>query len=322
MKQPWSASLSLFDKYENKRAQISGDYRKALCWTERFGAATAVIGASMGISHADPAWPSGPFTWEQGQGAVHISAAQTGERPICVLTRVTGKFRGGGEAVRLERLPNGDYTLHGSSQQEGLGAQAYCFSASQIQGTNNSVWDVHDIVTGWVKSGSGSCEDAPVSRKVMPNGKWFSLISGMSGEFKGGGEYIQVNQSRSLEEHSEFSAHSCADDGYVRGWAMSFYVGDMSKVLFDGPEFVVNDGAQAQNSTPNSLPMAPVDSSICGFTFISGQFDGGGEYVEIRPLRGRWQLTAKASNSANDPTVFARAHCFRRDQSGRPKLRQ
>src|SRR5689334_23020278 len=66
-------------------------------------------------ARADAAWPVGPFTWKQGQSTLTLGVPQGDEKFVCVLTRVTGSFRGLGEAVHLGIRPEGGYVLGGDS---------------------------------------------------------------------------------------------------------------------------------------------------------------------------------------------------------------
>ena len=60
------------------------------------------------------------FHWEQGQSAVKLIKSTEG---FCFLTKVTGRFEGGGEAVRLWINADGYWYLGGDSHQQGVSAE-------------------------------------------------------------------------------------------------------------------------------------------------------------------------------------------------------
>jgi hypothetical protein len=62
-------------------------------------------------------------SWSQGQPAVPLGVKS--DEGLCFLTRITGKFMGGGEEVAIRYTENG-FVLTGSSQQDGVAASARC----------------------------------------------------------------------------------------------------------------------------------------------------------------------------------------------------
>lgn len=61
--------------------------------------------------------------WGHGESEVEMIGTNEG---FCYLTRVTGKFKGGGEAVWIH-VKGGSWYLGGKSQQDGVGASARCW---------------------------------------------------------------------------------------------------------------------------------------------------------------------------------------------------
>ena len=66
----------------------------------------------------------GPFSWRQGGPARQLLHSSEG---ICFLTRVTGKFEGGGEVVHVSISSEGYWTLGGRSAQSGVRGEARCW---------------------------------------------------------------------------------------------------------------------------------------------------------------------------------------------------
>jgi hypothetical protein len=118
--------------------------------------------------------PTAYLSWSKGQARV---AAQTGG--ACFLTRVSGQFNGGSEAVNLVRDSSNRWTLGGSSQAGGS------ISASAVCVANEG----HSINTVWQGApwGVPIRWDASGSQPIHVCG-----LQGMKGAFEGGGESIAV----------------------------------------------------------------------------------------------------------------------------------
>lgn len=79
-----------------------------------------LIGRARCVNNS--AWISGPYNWQQGQPPVTMASVSDW---ICGLTRIAGKFEGGGENVEVWAT-GGAWTLGGNSQQAGVAASGYC----------------------------------------------------------------------------------------------------------------------------------------------------------------------------------------------------
>jgi len=69
------------------------------------------------------------ITWNQlrkGLEKVDKRIAHSDQVDFCFLTRVTGKFEGGGEFVEVVRKADGWWHLRGKSHQVGVGGSAIC----------------------------------------------------------------------------------------------------------------------------------------------------------------------------------------------------
>ena len=62
--------------------------------------------------------------------------------------------------------------------------------------------------------------------------------------------------------------------------------------------------------------MAPVNSAMCAFTRIQGEFAGSGEWVQIRPetIGDHQYWVLRSSRGADSKYVHARARCLHREQ--------
>lgn len=137
-------------------------------------------------------------TWDQSLGNVTKGVGGAGD--YCFLTRVSGKFRGGGEEVRLRRDPKtGSWTLGGRSQQSGVAARATCLPMTTFL---SSSWGAvrwispQFSVTSQVSSSLLRCGSAPLG-SYRYNAAWwgdaFTALTGMSGKFAGLGEFVMID---------------------------------------------------------------------------------------------------------------------------------
>lgn len=145
------------------------------------------------------------FTWSQGQAKTRM--ATDDGFTACVLTRVTGRFHGDGEAVEITRS-NGAWFLGGKSQQSGVAARARCIKNVFVGGgtpTFQSFCDEDTIacdIPGCTLH--GDCFGGPrtdLGPLVAPPAIWgpgvFTAcgLGKMSGNFKGDGEQVMVTLS-------------------------------------------------------------------------------------------------------------------------------
>ena len=75
---------------------------------------------AIDVEAPEAGWSAEIKTWAQGDAAVQLIRKEEG---FCALTKVTGAFAGGGEAVRVFVGDDGWWYLDGISQQEGVGAE-------------------------------------------------------------------------------------------------------------------------------------------------------------------------------------------------------
>lgn len=247
-----------------------------------------------------PSQPTKPYTWEQGERPVDIKASAGGSL-ICLLTRVAGDFKSSGGWVRLWSADKGhSWTLEGSPGQNSLSANAYCFSPGEVRPPSDN-WDLQDEI--WVPSGTGlSCKPGP-TRVDVKAGSWATFLSGMSGVFEGGGEWIEVERSP-----PKLAAHACGDGVHTKANAVSFYVGESLAARFTNESGyrVHAGGGETQEER-----MELVSEAVCGFTKIGGKFNGHDDFIQISEKDGYWFLRA---HSVPSDGVTAVAKCYSRQQ--------
>ena len=259
----------------------------------------------------------GPYVWNQGDPPRRLEPVS---RYVCVLTGVSGHFQGGGEKVLLRAQEGGEdphWILEGASQQKGVRATAVCYSkgAFLTEGTDRA----HSTSIGRAVPGSG-CRTANVP-VAFPNAA--SYISGMSGNFAGGGEMITINHRPHLI--SILNVSSCQP--FLAGFAQYFRAGSRDTTrrgFFWGPNntraavHVAGEYAAASSQGPAMVRMAPVENAMCYFTRLGGKFRGGGEAAEIVPESNSlgmkvWTLRVR-SLQAQPHGVFASARCYSLNQ--------
>jgi hypothetical protein len=154
-------------------------------------------------------------------------------------------------------------------------------------------------------------------------------LSGITGEFLGGGEWDEIDQATSPIAFNTFTVRAQSFNG-VGGWAQGLFVGvpqsGFNPSFFGpnaGPATAANAGTyEADAGTGNFMTpsmttvMAPTSKAICYLSKIGGAFAGGGESIQIgtTQMEGSefWTLTVK-SQQQNGTT--AQARCYGLDQS-------
>jgi hypothetical protein len=248
----------------------------------------------------DTGWTSGPFP--VGQNADR--QLESDSTHVCVLTKVSGHYAGGGEMVQLLRV-NGFWRLRTQSQQEGVGAEAFCFMKSGFQANGSARW-TSNAFSGF-EIGVSSCS----SRLTQAwQGDATTYVSGLTGPWDGGCEFVGVNQAASGTALSQLVV-GAGMSKLVEGFAQSFFAGTPSSGVrakfFNSQTFSVGNN--------RSTVMAPTDQAMCHFTEIRGDFNGGGEFVQILPVLDggveKWQLLSHTQSGGG---VTASARCYLRDQ--------
>jgi hypothetical protein len=267
-------------------------------------------------------WATGPYTWSQGERARKLDSVAAS---VCVLTRLTGKFEGGGEAVQVTN-DGTDWYLSGFSQQRDVGGEAYCFARDKFRGRDdNTRVSSEYALPSYFRRLNHDCP-AGVNKKEMYAADAFGFLNGLRGGLNGGAEYGLVQQARSSNELSFLESHSCVEGQDLVSFAYNLRIGTRTSRL---AKFVnsqselgdINDIADfaaggGWTNPQNFVIMARTSEAMCAFTRLQGEFAGSGEYAQIRAelVAGieRWVL--RTHKGADSHYVRADARCFARDQ--------
>jgi hypothetical protein len=308
----FGADLLGFDVADVEQCRQECEKREAppsLCKAYTFVAPQCFLKSSVparrskhnAISGVKGGWISGPFfTWVVGSDVIRARPLELASTDVCVLTRVSGKFVGGGESARVVVLGDRWFLEVRSSQEEAVSGIAYCFRKRGF------------LANGPQRRTSTLFEAREGHAVSTLNGDHATFVAGVNGHLRGGGEHTRIVQSPVACKPSELRVGSAS--GYLKSWAYAFFAGTSGSGLpakfFQENEFSLN---HVSGLFPKSVDMAPIDDAMCYFTRLQGQFDGGGEWAEIfADLDSkRWRLQAKAGGDAE---VFAAARCYKRDQ--------
>lgn len=264
----------------------------------------------------DGNWAVGPY-WNSTPGtAVVLMPVSTHH---CVLSRVGGLFAGTGEDVHVEQS-GANWVLRVSSAQPGTGqhGEAYCYNKSAFLANGTARWSSGTSFT-WNGAGSGCAQ----RQLDLWWGDAASIVQGMIGNFRGGGEWVSIYQSPYGFTPSSVTSQGCS--GWVGGYAGSLFVGTPSSGVpakFWGGEFHVSTEGLIVPTREGEVAMAPTNEAMCYLTRVAGRFDGGGEYIAVYPKRDasgieRWHLITRAgakTGSNQIKPLYASARCLRRDQ--------
>ena len=313
-----------------------------------FGVSLAALAGASTAHAALPSYITNEKVWLQGTPIQGMGDAGTN---FCYLTHVSGKFVGAGEWVRvwsgdpgqgdasgvgIGPSPGTTWWVGGSSQQANGGEQAnsMCIAYSSFVKESASSVDW----TGWLSettgaldyvnpTNCGNCFIASVGGTFnVWQGDAAVTLSGVSGQFQGGGEYIQIAQAGNGTAFNTATLHAESYNG-ISGWVQGLFVG-VPQSGFNpsfygpnaGPAQAVAAGTYTASASAlfptKTVVMAPTNKAICYLSGISGAFFGGGESVDINTVQNDagqfWELTV---NSQQDAGTAARATCYALDQS-------
>lgn len=243
---------------------------------------------------------------------------------LCVASSIYGKFEHENHEFDVEHGSSTwgmrtDPAMYLSPNDTGRGAMT-C--------VRHSAFVPDDGGVHWISGNFSAFGDTDFIAHTDTNMWWgtaASFVSGISGEFNGGGEYVRVTQSTDGYAPSVISAETQAS--VLDGLGYSYFVGVpksgklvnlygykngswvRGNVLSSGTfEYPVN--TQAGYS---SYWLPPRDKAFCYFTRVSGNFDGGGEQLRITVNGGQWFVSAQ---SGGGKYVAGRVRCMAYDQRG------
>jgi hypothetical protein len=273
--------------------------------------------ATLGASSANAA-PAPPIVYPVGywlQGDVSATRLADTTNYFCYLTYVTGRYAGGGESVHVY-ASDGYWYVGGSSAQQGVEAGATCVDYAAFLPESGAV--------NWTQS-FGEYWPDPTGWPMTIN-TWLGdsalMLSGITGEFNGGGETVTAGQAGSAAAYNVLSTTAGSTNG-AGGWAQTLFLGIPNSGFepsFYGPyggpttanaagEYIASSGAGKNQGV---VPMVSALDGICYFTEIGGAFGGTGESVSIDRENNVWVLRV----SSQQPNgTFAHARCYAFNQS-------
>jgi hypothetical protein len=243
---------------------------------------------------------------------------------LCVASSFYGKFESDNDEFELQQNTDtwGIWTNNWMFQgpnETGRGAMTCVKHSAFVPDAGGVHW-----ISGWFPV-SGDPDFIPHTDRDMWWGTAASFVSGISGEFAGGGEYVQVTQSTDGYKPSVLSAESQSSE--IDGVGFSYFVGVpksgklvklygykngswvRGNVLSSGTfEYPVSTQAGF-----SSYWLPPRDKAFCYLTRVSGNFDGGGEQVRITVNGGQWFLNVQ---SGGGKYVSGKVRCMAYDQRG------
>jgi len=209
------------------------------------------------------------FSWYQGNYATAMGSASD---RVCYLTRMRGHFEGDGEFV-YTFTKGGSWYLSGSSMQLGVAASSRCAYVPGNEYASEYSWHQSQSYPTYMGTANGRV----------------CFLTMVAGQFKGAGEWV----------HAYISGGSWYLGGgsYQRGVSVrarcvnvSSYSGEYS-------------WSQNQGSSTN---MGATADRACALTYVTGNFMGEGEYVQVFKNSGSWFL----GGGSYQHGVGARARCF------------
>jgi hypothetical protein len=258
-------------------------------------------------------------TWTQYDGGSKDIAAY--DKYWCALTGVTGYFRGLGEEVRLKRadaaVDKWRLTVKSKQPEGNVGATVTCYHREGIkrgEGLNvvSGEWTVAqtspDECDDWIGCPVVDHGDpAPTLAKAW-NGDAATMITGLTGNFRGWGEFVTVEQSANGDEQSLIGAQTLKSDQQTsRIYAHSYYAGRKDRPAILTLEYKLSGVKNTQ-----SKKLANAKTHMCYLAYMGGSL-GKKTSIAIKEDKtsGRWLLEVKGTSS---DAVSANARCVALDQ--------
>jgi hypothetical protein len=308
----------------------------------------AVVGVAIvaaGVACAEPAsalpwYVTNTTFWVQDAPGFPTNSRTTADvsssDSFCYLRYVTGHFVGDGEQVQVY-ADSGLWYIGGTSSQDGLAAGMNCIPyyafTPEPGGVDDLIGSAGLLNTGPTDGGGCGfnlfgldCTLSPGFGTNAWQGDAAIMVSGMTGQFDGGGEHVDALQSDDPWAYNQLFVAAQSPNG-VGGWSEMLFVGVPQsgfKPAFYGPTSGIGDAlnageysVSASSSNPSArVIMAPTSQAFCYFTGIGGAFAGGGESVDIDTVMSGgveyWSLNA-TSQQANG--TYANARCYMMNQS-------
>jgi len=225
-------------------------------------------------------------------GSNDLETLTSESNTFCYLAGVSGAFVGGGEAVEVFPGSQGSWQASVQSQQGGAEATVNCVAISAFQTEVGGPSNVGSVFWyGTNSQNTGPSGGFAWVTGTMWQGDSVAMVSGITGQFDGGGEFVEVSQATTASAYNQINVQAESPNG-VGGWEQALFLGKPGTGFlptFYGPNGSATTAANAgiytasasAGSQPAAIVMAPTDAAVCFLTKIGGAFAGGGERVQI-----------------------------------------
>lgn len=263
----------------------------------------AITVFSYDVAPSGAASPPGP--------AVTKTISKNPASYLCLMSRLTGRLEYYGDLFSV--LPKGDH------YETKVGGAPF--------GTVKCVAHSHFVTDPggehWLSEPVRVHADESTDEEDLWWGSAASFVAHVMGKFRGGGEVLQVQQSAASDEPSVFVAR--AQSRGVWGDALSYLAGvprsgNLVRLYgFRNGSWVRGTVRSAGTFEYNvsttagfsSYWLPPRDKAFCYLTKVSGQFDGGGEALEISENGSQWFVGVR---SGGGQSVRGAVRCMAYDQ--------
>jgi hypothetical protein len=229
--------------------------------------ATPGLRLDISPSAAAPTVPYGTeYSWSQGQAPTYMgsNAGRLGER-VCYLTRLSGKFTGPTEEVRVY-LVGSSWYLGGSSSSVGIGGRARCMTVSDYSPEDMWWQGLNPIV---LNKGSN----------------WMCFLTGLAGELAGttttNMDWVKVDFSGG--GWTLRGGGNAGNTSWIRMRARC-------ALPLDGDASVLGGGSWWMSGwSPTNL--GSTSGKVCVFVHVFGSFQSSTSHVKIQALNSAWYLS-------------------------------
>jgi hypothetical protein len=266
--------------------------------------------------------------WQQGDAAKRDLKPTTTH--WCTLTGVAGKFRGAGEELRVVANKTRQmWELHGKSQQTGVRGTATCYERADFTGVGSAPVQIVSIEYLTKDYGGNcppwpwACGDSaafPESTKTW-QGDAVLMLSGISGDFRGDGEFVWAYQAKNGVSHNTLQAQSDVEEDHVFAYGHNFFIGEvgagLSAQFYRGDELMGSANLTSEYEAGGidgvqSIRMVDADLAFCYLTRVQGSLSSAETSANIKlGSDGAWYLEVRGTSGAR---VKARARCMALDQ--------
>jgi hypothetical protein len=222
------------------------------------------------------------YSWSQGQAPTYMgsNSARYGLERVCYLTRLSGKFTGPTEELRVY-LVGSSWYLGGSSSSSGIGGRARCMTVSDY-GSEDMWWEGLNPI-------------------VMNKGSnWMCFLTGLAGELAGttttNMDWVKV----------DFSGGGWTLRGGGKAGKSSWIrMRARCATPLDGDASVIGGGSWWMSGwSPTNL--GSTTGKVCVFVHVFGAFQSSTSHVKIQAVNNAWYLSG-GSLGAN---AGAGAKCY------------